>query len=66
MKILGELGVLEEDLKIRMGKMARFRNLLVHLYWKVEDREVYRIVRERLGDFDEYLGAVGRFVESSL
>ncbi|MCP9473241.1 MAG: DUF86 domain-containing protein [Nitrospira sp.] len=66
MRILGELGVLEEDLKIRMGKMARFRNLLVHLYWKVEDREVYRIVRERLGDFDEYLEAVGRFVESSL
>lgn len=66
MRILGELGVLEEDLKIRMGKMDRFRNLLVHLYWKVEDWEVYRIMRERLGDFDEYVGAVGRFVESSL
>jgi uncharacterized protein YutE (UPF0331/DUF86 family) len=66
MRILGELGVLDEDLRMRMGKMARFRNLLVHLYWKVEDRGVYRVLRERLGDFDEYLGAVGRFVESSL
>lgn len=66
MRILSEVDVLDDDLNIRMGKMARFRNLLVHLYWKVEDRAVYRIVRERLGDFDEYLEAVGRFVESSL
>ncbi|NGZ94832.1 MAG: DUF86 domain-containing protein [Nitrospira sp. WS110] len=66
MTILGELGVLKQDLKVRMSKMARFRNLLVHLYWKVEDREVFRIIKEHLSDFDEYLQAVGRFVESEL
>lgn len=66
MTILGELGVLKQDLKIRMSKMARFRNLLVHLYWKVEDREVFRIIQEHLCDFDEYLRAVGQFVESEL
>lgn len=66
MRILGELDVLDDDLKIRMEKMARFCDLLVHLYWNVEDREVYRILWERLGDFDEYSDAVGRFVESSL
>lgn len=46
--------------------MARFRNLLAHLYWKVEDREVFRIIQVHLCDFDEYLQAVGRFVESEL
>jgi uncharacterized protein YutE (UPF0331/DUF86 family) len=66
MTILGELGVLKQDLNIRMSKMARFRNLLVHLYWKVEDREVFRIIKEHLCDFDEYLRAGGRFVESEL
>jgi uncharacterized protein YutE (UPF0331/DUF86 family) len=38
----------------------------LHLYWKVEDREVFRIIKEHLGDFDEYLQAVGRFVDSDL
>ncbi|MEW6248874.1 MAG: DUF86 domain-containing protein [Nitrospirota bacterium] len=66
MTVLGELGVLEPDLKMRMSKMARFRNLLVHLYWKVDDREVYRVITEHLGDFDEYLKAVGQFVKSAL
>ncbi|WP_447975000.1 HepT-like ribonuclease domain-containing protein [Nitrospira sp. Kam-Ns4a] len=27
-----------------MSRVARFRNLLVHLYWNVEDREVYRVI----------------------
>jgi uncharacterized protein YutE (UPF0331/DUF86 family) len=35
--------VLDQDLKIRLSKMARFWNLLVHLYWQVDDREVFRV-----------------------
>lgn len=48
MAILEEIGILDRDLRIRMSKMARFRNLLVHLYWKVDDQEVFRIVNGRL------------------
>ena len=66
MAILGEIGVLEGDLKIRMSKMARFRNLLVHLYWKIDDREVFRVIRENLQDFDAYLSAVGRYLLAEL
>jgi len=66
MTILGELGVLDQDLKVQMSKMARFRNLLVHLYWKVDDREVFRVIKEHLSDFDEYLHAVGQFIKSEL
>lgn len=46
--------------------MARFRNLLVHLYWKVEDDEVWRIIREDIQDFDEYLRAIGRYLKAEL
>ena len=66
MAILGERGVLETDLMVRMGKMARFRNLIVHLYWKVDDREVFRVIRENLQDFDRYLHAVGRYLQAEL
>jgi uncharacterized protein YutE (UPF0331/DUF86 family) len=34
--------------------MARFRNLLVHLYWKVDNQRVYRIIQDDLGDLDTF------------
>lgn len=66
MTILAEVGVLEPDLKVRMCKMARFRNLLVHLYWRVDDREVWRVIRESLQDFEAYLRAIGRYLQAEL
>lgn len=66
MAILGELGLLDQDLRVRMSKMARFRNLLVHLYSQVKDREVFRIVQTNLADFDEYLKAIGRYLQTEL
>lgn len=64
--ILAEIGVIEEELKQRLVRMARFRNLLVHLYRKVEDAEVYRVIREDLGDFDRYLASVGHYLKAEL
>lgn len=65
-EILGELGVISEELKGRLVRMARFRNLLVHLYWKVEDGEVFRVIQEDLGDFDAYLADLGRYLKAEL
>jgi uncharacterized protein YutE (UPF0331/DUF86 family) len=62
--MLRVVGVLEPDLKVRMSKMARFRNLLVHLYWKVDDREVWRVIREHLQDFEVYLRAIGGYLKA--
>lgn len=30
--------------------MTRFRNLVVHLYWQVDNRRVYQILQDNLGD----------------
>lgn len=64
--ILGELGAIDEHLKARLVRMARFRNLLVHLYARVDDTEVYRIIREELGDFDRYLASVAQYLKAQL
>lgn len=61
-EVLRELKVLDDDLARRLARMARFRNLLVHLYWKVDDARVYRAIREDLGDYEAYLSAVGRYL----
>jgi uncharacterized protein YutE (UPF0331/DUF86 family) len=50
--VLAELRVIEADLAERLKQMARFRNLLVHLYQRVDDRRVYRIIQDHLGDLD--------------
>lgn len=64
--ILGEIGVIDDELRARLVRMARFRNLIVHLYWKVNDAEVHRVIREDLGDLDRYLEAVGDYLKSDL
>jgi len=66
MTILAEIGVLDPDLTARLVRMARFRNLLVHLYARVDDAEVYRVIEESLGDFDRYLESVGRYLKAEL
>lgn len=39
-RVLQETGLLPAELEARLEAMARFRNMLVHLYWKVGDAEV--------------------------
>jgi len=66
MAVLAEIGVIDQDLRLRMSKMARFRNLLVHLYGNVDDREVFRVIAENLGDLELYLKAVGRYLKAEV
>ena len=34
--------------------MARFRNLLVHVYWKVDNEKLFHILQKNLGDFQRF------------
>lgn len=45
----------EEEL---FATMVKFRNRVVHLYQKVDEEEVYRILGENLGDFKLFIRAV--------
>lgn len=61
--ILGELNVLSSGFVERLKKMAKFRNLLVHLYWKVDDKEVYQILQKDILDIKEYIKIVNEFLQ---
>lgn len=61
-RVLGEKGVFEVPFVQELVKMARFRNRLVHLYWEVDDREVYRILTTRLGDLERFLKGIGEYI----
>lgn len=62
--ILAEIGAIAPELRDRLVRMAKFRNRLVHLYWKVDNAEVYRVIQEDLRDFDGYLESLGRYLEA--
>ncbi len=56
--ILGEAGILAPDLTERLQRMARFRNLLVHVYWTVDHGQVHEVIGRNLGDLRAFAAAI--------
>jgi uncharacterized protein YutE (UPF0331/DUF86 family) len=56
-------GILPGTFMPTLRQMVSFRNRVVHLYWDVDDATVYRILREKLVDFDEYVRYILDFVQ---
>ena len=58
--VLGEAGFVDAGLVPALQEMARFRNLLVHGYLRVDDRRVVEILRTRLDDLDAFRSQAAR------
>ena len=56
--LLGKAGILAPDLTERLKRMAKFRNPLVHVYWKVDYRPVHAAMQENLGDFRAFAATI--------
>ena len=61
--LLGEAGILAPDLTERPKKMARFRNPLVHVYWKVDYRQVHAALQTKLGDLRKFAAAIVKLLD---
>lgn len=57
-RVLVEEGVVDRELGTRLEAMARFRNLLVHGYAKVDDQRVHGFLRADLHDLRGYVRSV--------
>ena len=64
-KLMSQEGVLEGDLARRLIEMVKFRNMLVHLYWKIENDRIYQYLRENLGDFEAFKEAIRKYLKKS-
>lgn len=60
--ILGENRAFEKSFVESMKEMARFRNRLVHIYWEIDEKQIYDILQKRLGDFKIFLDQLARFL----
>ena len=56
--VLHKEGIIEKELFDTMERMAKFRNIVVHHYDKVDAAIVVDILKRYLGDFQRYANAI--------
>lgn len=61
-ELLAQNKVFDRSFANELKKMVRFRNRIVHIYWEVDLKAVYKILQERIGDFEQFEKAVLDFV----
>lgn len=62
-QILFEQEIISEELLKRCQNMAGFRNILVHMYEKVNLSDVYAILKKHLGDFEAFAHSAKAYLE---
>ena len=60
--LLETAGIVDHAAGENLKRMARFRNRIVHFYGQMDLALVYRLLRERLDDFDRYLAAIEQYL----
>lgn len=61
-RVLAQVKMIDEDWANRLVQMARFRNRLVHIYWEVDNDELYRIMHSHLQDIRDFLKKFGEIL----
>lgn len=61
-EIMEKENIFGEVLAERLRKMVKFRNKLIHRYWEIEDKNILDYARKDLGDFDNFIKAIGAIV----
>ncbi|MFW6111113.1 MAG: type VII toxin-antitoxin system HepT family RNase toxin [Thermoproteota archaeon] len=64
-QVLKEEGIITDKLAIKLGDMARFRNLLVHRYGEIDNKRVLEIIKHNLTDVQEYEKKITEFIQTS-
>lgn len=62
---MAEVGALSPEFAEVLASMEKFRNRLVHLYWKVDDRQMHQFLCSRLQDFRRFLKEMAQYLALS-
>ncbi len=60
--LLGKNNLIKSELAANLAQMARFRNLLVHGYAKIDDRKMLKIIREDLDDVEDFINELSKII----
>ncbi len=62
--VLHQAGIVTDaSLRDRLSEMVRFRNLLVHRYWRVDYARVHDILQQHVGDFGQFCQQVEAYLD---
>lgn len=61
-RLLCRKNILDSGMEDTFMAMARFRNRVVHMYEQVDNCEIWRMVSERLGDFQIFIENITRLI----
>ena len=61
-QVMEEKGAFDSEFTGALTQMARFRNRLVHIYWDIDDAELFSIIQTRLPDIRRFLKDFGNFI----
>lgn len=61
--VLEEEGIIKKALGVRLQKMAKFRNIIVHHYDEIQPELVISILRKNLKDFELFKKAILHFLK---
>jgi uncharacterized protein YutE (UPF0331/DUF86 family) len=62
---LAEIGVIPAEFAHKLVGMARFRNVLVHLYLEVDLNRVYQYIQDNLDDFEQFGKYIGAYLSQN-
>lgn len=62
-QVLSAEGIISSEVLPALTDMARFRNLIVHDYARIDDARVYSILKKHLTNFDTFARSVVGYIE---
>ena len=61
--VLEENGIISNEYVQKFKQMCKFRNRIVHLYHDINDKEIYKILMNDLGDIDLFVkSAIKKYI----
>lgn len=61
---LADYNVLPKEFSQKIKGMAGYRNRLVHLYGKIDPKELLSVIKENLEDFERFIDYIDKFVKN--
>ncbi|AKB26869.1 hypothetical protein MSSIT_0150 [Methanosarcina siciliae T4/M] len=65
-EILGQAGLIPEELAEELSDLAGFRNVLVHIYWQLDLDQVYGVLQNDLKTLKSFLQEVKKLSDQDL
>lgn len=60
--ILYENKLIKPELSKKLIKMARFRNILIHRYWEIDEKKIYEYAKNNLRDVEDFISFIKQYL----